>query len=122
MKYNQNLKNEIEKYKSYVILVEGKKDVAAIKSAGFEKVHAIHQTSVSLRERIEQISQLIEKKEKVCILTDLDRRGKELYLKIMPILQELGIEVDSNFRGILIRAGISHIEGIYNFFNKVDNI
>jgi len=122
MKYNPHLKNQIEKYKSYVILVEGKKDTRALKSAGFEKVYAIHQTSVSLRERLEQISTLIEKKDKVCILTDLDKKGKQLYMKIKPVLQELGIKIDSSFRGILIKAQLSHIEGISKFFQKVEKI
>src|SRR3990167_10466070 len=104
MKYNIHLKSQIERFKDYVILVEGKKDIQALRSAGFKKVYAIHQTGVTLRERLEQIAPLIEKKQKVCILTDLDRRGKELYMKIKPILQELGITLDSTFRGILIKA------------------
>src|SRR3989344_3574677 len=115
MKFNMRLKQDVEKYKSYVILVEGKKDVHALKSFGFENVYAIHQTSVSIREKLEEISKLLTKKDKVCILTDLDRRGKQLYMKTKPILQELGIKIDSSLRGILIKAHISHIEGISNF-------
>ena len=122
MKYNIHLKSQIERFKDYVILVEGKKDVNSLKNAGFKKVYAIHQTGVTLRERLEQLARLKEKKEKVCILTDLDKRGKELYMKIKPILQELGMNLDSTFRGILIKAQVSHIEGLGNFFHKVEKI
>ncbi|MBU0761203.1 MAG: toprim domain-containing protein, partial [Nanoarchaeota archaeon] len=86
MKFNPKLKNDVEKFKDYAILVEGKKDVSALKNAGFDKVYAIHVTGVGLRERIEQIAEGIEdrKKTKVCILTDLDRQGKKLYMLIKP--------------------------------------
>ncbi|MEK6855475.1 MAG: toprim domain-containing protein [Nanoarchaeota archaeon] len=120
MKFNPQLKNELEKYKEYVILVEGKKDVFALKSLGFEKVYAIHMTSVSLRERIEEISKTIGKKDKVCILTDLDRKGRKLYELIKPILQELGVKTDSSLRGLLLKARLSHIEGIEKFLKKAE--
>ncbi len=122
MKFNQQLKKEIESFKDYTILVEGEKDRDALHFFGFGKVYTIHKTAVPLRERIEQIVSKINKKEKICILTDLDRRGKKLYETIKPILQELGCHIDSTLRGILIKANISHIEGIHNFMTKVENL
>ena len=122
MKYNQRLQNEIEKFKEYVIIVEGKKDIDALKSLGFKKVYAIHRNSISLRERVEQIMLNVENKEKVCILTDLDKRGRQLYEKLKPVFQELGAKLDSTFRGILIKARVSHIEGIYTFIQKTERI
>ena len=118
MKYNQKLKNEIEEYKNYVILVEGQKDVLSLKSLGFEKIYAIHKNGVSLKERIEQICSLIEKKEKVCILTDFDRKGKQFYMQIKSMLQERGVRLDSSLRGILLKTNISHIEGLSTFIEK----
>lgn len=124
MKFNLRLKQELEQYKDYVILVEGKKDVSALKSAGFDKVFEIHKIGVGLRERIEQIADGIKdkKRTKVCILTDLDKPGKKLYSLIKPILQELGVKLDSNLRGILIKAKLSHMEGFEKFMKKVDEI
>ena len=122
MKYNPRLKNDLEKFKEYVILVEGKRDASTLKSFGFQKVYTIHKTGVSLRERIEEIASNVLKKEKVCILTDLDKQGKKLYLLTKSILQELGVKIDSSFRGLLIKAKISHIEGLSNFLKKVDEI
>ena len=122
MKFNSELKSEIVRYLDYVILVEGKKDVAALKMLGFERVFAIHKTGVSLREQVEEISKQVSRKDKVCILTDLDKRGKQLYLLVKQILQENGIKLDSSLRGVLIKAGLSHIEGIDKFMEKVGGI
>tara|TARA_Y100000310_G_scaffold344244_1_gene455937 strand:+ start:1534 stop:1902 length:369 start_codon:yes stop_codon:yes gene_type:complete len=122
MKINANFKQEIEKYKSYVIIVEGKKDVSALKALGFEKVYAVHETSIPLKESIENIAKQVEKKDKVCILTDFDKKGKQLYLLIKSELQSLGgVRVDSSLRGILLKAQISHIEGVYKFLDRLGN-
>jgi len=123
VKFNPRLKADLEKYINYIIIVEGKKDITALKNLGFEKVYAIHSTSVPLRERVEQIvSQHIEKKDKVCILTDFDKKGKKLYLLIKPIFQELGVKLDSSLRGILLKSKISHIEGLDKFMSKIEQI
>ncbi len=116
------LKRVIEKYKNYAIIVEGKKDVLALKSAGFSKVYPLHQNSLSIRESIEKIVSQIDKKETVTILTDLDKKGEQLQKTIQPILQELGITIDSSFRKLLIKANISHIEGIFNFLDKIEDL
>jgi len=105
-----------------VIIVEGKKDVIALSKLGFEKVYAIHINGVSLRERVEQIAENVCKKDKVCILTDFDKKGKKLYLYIKPICQEFGMKLDSRLRGLLIKARISHVEGLDSFMEKVDSI
>jgi 5S rRNA maturation endonuclease (ribonuclease M5) len=122
MKFNPDLKKQIEKYQDYVVLVEGKKDVASLHALGFKHVYAIHKTGAPLREHIESICKLVEKKQKVCILTDLDKQGKKLYFYIKPILQENGIRVDSTLRGILIKAKVSHIESLDKFMKKIDGI
>lgn len=122
VKFNPRLRQDMDKYRDYVIIVEGKKDVAALHALGFEKVHAIHSTGTPLRERIEQIIELLEKKDKVCILTDFDKKGKQLYLLIKSEMQMLGVRLDSSLRGILLKSGISHIEGLYDFMKKIDQI
>lgn len=122
MKFNPRLKHDLERFKDYVILVEGKKDVRAMKSIGFGKVYAIHQTGIPIRVRIEEIYSEINKKDKICILTDFDKKGKQLYMLIKPILQEQGARLDSSFRGLLLKARISHIEGIASFMEKINEI
>jgi len=43
-----------------------------------------------------------------------------MYVK--PILQEQGVTLDSSFRGLLLKARMSHIEGISNFLKQVEEI
>ncbi len=114
MKLNEELYADIEKYKSYVIIVEGKKDLFSLKALGFQKVYTIHETSVPIRERVEQIAQIIDKKDKVCILTDFDKKGKSLYLLLKSLFPEFGVRLDSSFRGLLLKAHLSHVEGLYH--------
>ncbi len=123
VKFNPQLKQDITRYYDYTILVEGQKDVVALNELGFHKVHAIHQTSVSLKESLINIVEKLPKKEPVCILTDFDKKGKQLYLKIKEELSQLpGIKLDSTLRGILLKMRISHIEGLSSFMEKVDLI
>ena len=122
MKFNPKLKSDITKYLDHVIIVEGKKDVSALKFLGFSKVYAIHQTSVPIRERVIQITPLLDKKDKVCILTDFDKKGKSLYHLLKELFQEQGIKLDSTLRGLLLVSGISHIEGLPSFFEKIEKI
>jgi 5S rRNA maturation endonuclease (ribonuclease M5) len=122
VKLNPQLLAEVQKYKSYVIIVEGKKDLNSLKNLGFEKVYAVHEPSVSLRERIEKISLLINKKDKICILTDFDKKGKQLYLLIKSEIQTIGgIRLDSSLRGILLKARVSHIEGLSKFMERLES-
>jgi len=122
MKFNPKLKQDVEKYKDYVIIVEGKKDVRALNNLGFEKVYAIHQTGISIGEVIEDIANKIDKKDRVCILTDFDKKGKKLYLLLKSKFGEIGVRLDSSLRGLLIKSQLSHIEGIDKFFQKIDGI
>ncbi|MGV8142736.1 MAG: toprim domain-containing protein [Candidatus Pacearchaeota archaeon] len=105
-------------YHDYVIIVEGKKDAASLEALGFRKVYTVHDNALSLKERAEEISAQISRHEPVCILTDFDRRGKQLYLIILQAMQDLGIRVDFTLRDLLLRARVSHIEGFYNFVSK----
>ncbi len=123
VKFNPKLKQDIGKYLDYVIIVEGKKDVNALKNLGFQRVFAVHETGVPLKERLVQIAQQIEKKEKVCILTDLDKKGKQLYMLIKAELSQMpNIRLDSTLRGLLLKARVSHIEGLNEFIKKVSLI
>jgi len=123
MKKPPNLKQEIEKYLDYVIIVEGNKDLLSLQSLGFQKVFTLHENSVSLKERLEQIANQINKKDKICILTDLDKKGRKLYLKAKSILSEMPVHLDSSLRSVLLKAQISHIEGLSTYIlNNEDDL
>ena len=120
MKPNNNLQQELERYKSYIIIVEGKKDINALKSLGFQQVFAIHITSVPIKIRAEEIMQCLAKKDKLCILTDLDKKGKQLYLLLKQIFQELGAHLDSSLRSALIKSKLSHIESLPKLLERTN--
>jgi len=123
MKFNPKLKQDIGKFLDYVIIVEGKKDVHSLKQLGFTKVYAIHETGTPLKERILKIAEQIDKKDRVCILTDFDRKGKLLYMTLKEELSQLpNIRLDSSLRGILLKAQVSHIEGLAKFMENIENI
>ena len=122
LKFNPRLKGDIQKYIDYVIIVEGKKDVNFLNQLGFQKVYAVHETGVPIKEKLLEISKQLDKKDKVCILTDLDRKGKKLYMLIKEELQELRVRLDSSFRGLLLKSQISHIEDMAEFIKKTEKI
>ena len=120
MKFNPKLEAEVARFREYVVLVEGKKDVLLLNKLGFHKVFDIHVSGVSLMERIEQIKDMIEKRDRVCILTDFDKNGKKLYFEIKAICTEFGMHLDSKLRGLLLVGGLNHIEQLSEFMKKAD--
>lgn len=112
------LLKEIEKAKDYIIVVEGKKDKASLEKLGFQNIFMINETGKSLYEKIEQLVNLCDKKDKVCILTDFDKKGKFLYLLLKSKLSEFGVKLDNTFRGILLKEKISHIEGLSKYLRN----
>ena|SRR3989344_5674126 len=116
MKKDVSLEKDFEQYKDKLIIVEGKKDVAALKALGFKFIAQIHH-GTSLRERTEEIISLSKNKE-ICVLMDRDKEGRKLSYQINQILQEHGIKIDKSLRRLLNKNGISHIEGLYNFIEN----
>ena len=90
------------------VIVEGKKDRAALCRRGIKNIYSID--SKPLFAVIESVA----KKEKdVLVLTDLDREGKRIYSVLSSGLQGLGVRVDNYFREFLFRkTKIRQIEGV----------
>lgn len=109
---------DLEKATQNIVVVEGKKDKSALQHLGFHKVFVIHETGKSIYEKIEQLAELCDKKDRVCILTDFDKKGKSLYMLLKSKLPELGIRLDNSFRGVLLKKKISHIEGLDKFLKN----
>ena len=95
-----------------LIIVEGKKDKAALEKLGVMNVVAISRKPLySFIESIES--------EEVVILTDLDKEGRKLYSVLKNGLQERGVKVDTYFREYLFKnSKIAQIEGLYHYFKK----
>ena len=109
------LLKKIEELKSAkVIIVEGKKDIAALKKLGIRN-------TVELKEPIFKLCEnLALKYREVVILTDLDKEGKRLYSKLKEGLERNGVKVNNNFREFLFKeTKLTQIEGIVSYLEKV---
>ena len=120
MKFNPNLPKELEEAKEMFIIVEGKKDYLSLQELGFKNIFIINETGKSLYEKIEQIEEKAGKR-KICILTDFDKKGKQLYLLLKAELSKRKVKLDNKLRGILLKADISHIEGLSSFMKHIKN-
>lgn len=90
------------------VIVEGKKDSAALRKLGIANI-----IELSKKPIYSIVEEVAEKTEDCVILTDLDRKGKELFGKLNEGLQRHGIRVDNTFREFLFkRTKLRQIEGI----------
>jgi len=103
-----------EDSKNKVIIVEGKKDRAALQHFGIKNI-------IILRKPLFLIVEYVVKKEKECvILTDLDKKGKELYGKLASSLNQFGVKIDDKPREFLFKTKIRQIEGIPRHLKRLE--
>ena len=108
------IKKEI--LKENLIIVEGKKDLNSLVYIGFDKKNIfVLNNGKSFFENIETINEILtNKKIKVSILTDIDKKGKLLYDKIKKEITNKN-KIDDNLRNQLINQKISHVEGLSSY-------
>ena len=98
-----------------LIIVEGKKDKAALNYIGINN-YIITLSKKPIFATIESISNLTDE---TIILTDFDKKGKELYGKLNSGLQKLGVKVDHYFREWLQKnTKLSHVEGLEKYIKN----
>lgn len=114
----KSLIEKILEFLNHTIIVEGKNDALALKTLGFKKIFILHSPNSSINNSIEKILPKITKGEVVCILTDSDSKGKQLFSQVKKTLQIHGIKTDSSLRKLLASEGISHVEGISKFLEN----
>jgi len=109
-----DLDDFIEKLKQVkLIIVEGKKDKAALEKFGIKNIFVLNGP---LYKNIEDISY---KYKEVVILTDLDKEGRKLFSRLNSRLQERGIKVDNSFREFLFKeTKLRQIEGIDSYIEN----
>lgn len=98
--------------KDTAVLVEGKKDKAALEKVGFGSGSIF----VLNKKPLFAVAEAVAKDyAEAIILTDLDAEGKKLYGKLNTLLQQLGVKVDNNVRNFLFKnTKLRQIEGIAN--------
>jgi 5S rRNA maturation endonuclease (ribonuclease M5) len=90
-----------------LIIVEGRKDKAALAKLGMRRVKTL---DGALFEVVEEVA---AGEKRAVILTDLDAEGKKLYGRLKKDLIAHGVQVDRTFREFLQRrTKVSHIEGL----------
>lgn len=101
-----NIKNT-----NMLVIVEGKKDKAALQKFGISNIVELS------RKPLFSIVEEISNSGKECvILTDLDKKGKEIYGRLNSDLQKHGVRVNNKFREFLFRhTKVRQIEGIYGY-------
>ncbi len=118
-RYSEELNEFIEKLKesNKAIVVEGEKDKKALENLGIKKIITLNKGPLF------KIAENISKEHKdIIILTDLDKKGKQLYGKLNSSLQRLGLRVDNSFRNFLLKkTKLRQIEGVTNYLEKIEN-
>lgn len=102
----ENLDEWVDKLKDKIVIVEGIKDKKALNNLDVKNVIILNKPLYRI------IDNISEKYKKVVILTDLDKKGRELYSKLRYGLERNGIKIDDKFREFLFKERISHIESI----------
>ena len=110
-----HLQLKILKESSKIIVVEGKKDKAALTKLGIKNI-----IELSKKPLFQIIEEVADNEKECIILTDLDKKGKELYGKINSGMQKLGIKVDNKFRNFLYKnTKLRQIEGITTYMKNI---
>ena len=104
-----------------VIIVEGKRDVIALKKLGIQgRIEtSTHQPLIVFTEN------LAKDKAQIIILTDWDRRGDILANKIATYLQNIGITANLDIRkriSLLVKRDVKDVESLYSYMVKLKKI
>ena len=105
----------IEKIKksNILIVVEGRKDKDALERLGLENI-------IFLKKPLYKVAEEISLKCKKCIiLTDLDKKGKQLFERLKKNLVRLGVQIDESFRNFLFKnTKLRQIEGFTRYLSN----
>ena len=110
----EEFNNHIEKIISSntLVIVEGKKDRIALEKFGIRNIVELN------KKPLFQIAEEISNSNDECvILTDLDKKGKELFGKLNSGLQKNGVRVNNQLREFLFKhTKLRQIEGLDSYF------
>ena len=107
----------IEKIKNSntLVIVEGKKDKIALEKLGIKNI-----STLSKKPLFQIVEEIANANDECIILTDLDKKGKELYAKLNSNLQRHGVKIDNKLREFLFKnTKLRQIEGITTYLEKL---
>ena len=113
----EQFQNYIEKIKNSntIIIVEGKKDRAALNKFGI--INIVELTKKPLYRIVEEVA---DSNKECIILTDLDKKGKQIYSKLNSDLQRHGVKVNNEFRNFLLKnTKLRQMEGMDTYLNSI---
>lgn len=91
-----------------VVIVEGKKDVAALEKFGVKRIVSLEGYAL-----FEVVERVCAHDKRCVVLTDLDKKGRELYGTLARDLRRHGVVVDDSLRTFLFKeTAIRQIEGL----------
>ncbi|KKG13259.1 hypothetical protein EO98_05080 [Methanosarcina sp. 2.H.T.1A.6] len=101
-----------------VIIVEGKRDIISMKRLGIEGSFelATHQSLFNFSERIAKLGC------EVIILTDWDRRGDLLAVKLSEYFDNFGVKPELQIRNklkLITQKEIKDVESLYTYISKL---
>ncbi|MFP4523736.1 MAG: hypothetical protein ACLFO2_00265 [Candidatus Woesearchaeota archaeon] len=92
-------------------VVEGRRDVAALKDVGVANVEEVDTNLYLFSERV------AGRYGKAVILTDLDAEGKRLYGKLRAYLSQHGVKVEDKPRDALWQTELRQVEGLGRYLS-----
>ena len=96
-----------------LVIVEGKKDKAALKELGITRV-------INLCAQHKMLEKVAHEKQ-VIILTDLDKEGKRIYGKLKDLFSRHGIHVNDKLRNFLFKhTKLRQIEGLGHYIDHIE--
>lgn len=110
----EEIHETIDKYKDMLVIVEGKNDEKALRKLGFKRIIILNKP---LFEVVEEVNE-----KTVIILTDLDKKGKQLYGRLKKDLNKRGISVDDKLRNLLFKTDLRQIEGLTHYLCKFSEL
>lgn len=98
-----------------LVIVEGDKDIKALNYFGIINIMKLKKPLYDV------VEEVVEKTKDVIILTDFDKKGKELYGRLRKDLIRHGVKVDRYFREFLQKnTKLSHVEGLKTYIGNLE--
>ena len=104
-----------------IIIVEGKRDIVALRKLGIRG----HVEAAAQKKLLEFSERIANDGKDIIILTDWDRRGDILSLKLTTYLRDLGNDPDLLIRErlrSLVKKEIKDVESLFTYVVKLRNI